>query len=416
MLRFQAHRTLVCSKAYIRCPLVQLKFEFCSITSHQHSFAVSYLINNCGYSQENALKASPKVRFRDPQRPDSVFSFFRNHGFSDSQIRNIFQRELQLLSCHPHKVLLPKFQFLRSKGASSHDIVRMVTTHPSFLKRSLENHIIPTYDFVRGFLQSDKEFTDLLIQNSYFLYDNRVASNVKLLLDFGVSRSHIDILLKRRAHVLCSSELLETVQELRQMGFDASASTFCIALVAKRTVTKTRWEEKIGIFKKWGWSQEQILIAFRRQPYCMLSSPHKINAVMSFWVEQAGFNSLDLVKAPGIFLLSLQKRIAPRVSVLKFLTSKGPLQKDASLITPFGLTEKLFLEKYVERFEEDSSHLLKLYNDEMNLENGGDNTCTQPSSKIVPYAILHRWRFLQELCSCDFRRFSTLRYNEASRS
>nr|KYP58077.1 hypothetical protein KK1_004368 [Cajanus cajan] len=236
----------------------------------------------------------------------------------------------------------------------------MVDASPSFLKRSLENHIIPAYEHLRGFHESDEQVIELLIRNPSFLYDGRVPSNFKLLLDFGVTHSNIDILLKRWHNILCSSNLSKTVQELKQMGFDVSTSTFCIALLAKRTVNKTKWEEKIDTFKKWGWSREQILLAFRRQPYIMLSSPDKINAVFSFWVEQAGFKSLDLVRAPGIFQLSLQKRIAPRASVLQFLTSKGLLRKDASLSRPFILTETLFLEKYVISSKGVYYHMLKM--------------------------------------------------------
>ncbi|QCD79968.1 nucleolar protein 12 [Vigna unguiculata] len=107
----------------------------------------------------------------------------------------------------------------------------------------------------------------------------------------------------------------------------------------------------------------------------MLSSCDKINAVMSYWVEQAGFNSVDLVKSPGVILLSLRKRIAPRACVLQFLVSKRLLRKDASLTAPFVLTEKLFLENYVKRFREDSSHLLKLYTENMSLGNDRDKAC-----------------------------------------
>ncbi|RDX70339.1 hypothetical protein CR513_50426, partial [Mucuna pruriens] len=390
MLKFHTHISLVCAKGFTfttlnRNPFVQLQFlnfKFCTATSHPHPFVVSYLINDCGFSQETAVKASLKLRFRDPQKPDSVLSFFRNHDFSNSQICHILQRELQLLSCDAQKVLLPKFQFLRSKGASSLDIVRMITAAPSLLKRSLQNHIIPAYELVRGFLQSDKQIIDFLIDNPYLLYDSRVAPNVELLLDNGVTHSNIAKLLQRWPNILCSANLLRTVKELKQMGFDASTSTFCIALLAKRTVNKTRWGEKIDTFKRWGWSQEQVLLAFRRQPYCMLSSPHKINAVFSYWVEHVGFDSVDLVKAPGIFLLSIRKRIAPRASVLQFLISKGLVEKDASLNTPFVLTEKLFLEKYVKRFKDDSSHLLKLYKEKTCLENDRDNTYSSHLLKL----------------------------------
>ncbi|KHN02984.1 hypothetical protein glysoja_009850 [Glycine soja] len=252
----------------------------------------------------------------------------------------------------------------------------MVTPAPRFLERSLENHIIPTCEFVRGFLQSDKRMIHLLIRSPKLLNESSVTPNIKLLLDNGVTHSSIALLLQRRNQLLWSANLLKTVEELKQMGFDPSTSTFSMALLAKRTVGKTKWAEKIDTFKKWGWSQEQVLLAFRRQPQCMLSSRDKINAVMSFWVEQVGFNSAEIVKAPGIFLFSLQKRIAPRALVVQFLISKSLLQKEASLTTPFILPEKLFLKKFVKHFKEDSSHLLKLYEEKMSLENDRGNPCS----------------------------------------
>jgi mTERF domain-containing protein len=92
-----------------------------------------------------------------------------------------------------------------------------------------------------------------------------------------------------------------------------------------------------------------------------------MNAVMNFWVNHLGFDSLDLARAPGILQLSLEKRIIPRGLVVQFLNSKGLRQKDASIHTPFRVSEKLFLEKFVNRFAEHSSDLLKLYEEKMNL-------------------------------------------------
>jgi mTERF domain-containing protein len=102
--------------------------------------------------------------------------------------------------------------------------------------------------------------------------------------------------------------------------------------------------------KKWGWSQEEVLQAFRKQPYCMLSSTGKIDDILRFWVNQLSWNSLDLVKGSRLFLFSLEKRIIPRASVVQVLISKGLWKKDAGIITPFVLSEKLFLERYVKRF------------------------------------------------------------------
>ncbi|KAK7363599.1 hypothetical protein VNO77_05747 [Canavalia gladiata] len=387
MLKFHTHKSiLVCAKGFIstfptlKCyPSISspifLRFQFYATTSHTHSFTVSYLVNNFGFSPDSALKASRKLRLHNPQKPDSVLSFFRNHGFSDSQTHSIVKREPGLLNVDPERTLLPKIDFLRSKGISTSDIVRAVSTNPRILLRSLENHIIPSYELVRGFLQSDMQIIACIKRSSGFLCSGRLELNFKILLDNGVKRRDIAKVLRAWPNILCSTNLLNTVDELKELGFNPSISTFCVALLAKRTVSKTRWAEKIDTFKRWGWSYQQVIEAFKKQPYCMLASTDKINAVMSFWVDQLGWNALYLVKVPGIFVMSLQKRIIPRASVLHFLVSNGLREKDASLTTPFVLNEKLFLEKFVKRFKEDSSHLLKLYEEKMNLASDSSGTC-----------------------------------------
>ncbi|KAK7363598.1 hypothetical protein VNO77_05746 [Canavalia gladiata] len=357
-------------------PPVSSSLESCTITSDPHSSTVSYLVNNCGFSQDSALKASRRLRLHNPQKSDSVLSFFRNHGFPDSQIHSIVKREVQILLLDPDKVLFPKIEFLRSKGVSTSDIVRAVSTNPRFLTRSLENHIIPSYELVKGFLQSDQQVVACIKRSCRFLCDGNLALNVKLLLDCGVKREDISKLFRMWPAIFYSAQLLDTVEELKQLGFQPSTLTFCIALLAKKSVNKTKWDEKVETFKRWGWSQEHVLQAFKRQPYCMLASTDKINAVMNFWVNQLDWNALDLVKAPGLFLFSLHKRIIPRALVLQFLVSKGLRKKGAGITTPFSMPEKSFLEKFVKRFPEDSSHLLKMYEENMNIANNRENnTC-----------------------------------------
>ena len=84
----------------------------------------------------------------------------------------------------------------------------MVTTAPRFLERSLDIHIIPTYEFVRGFLQSDKRMIHLLIRSPNLLYEGSVTPNIKLLLDNGVTHSNIALLLQRRNNIESSNWLM----------------------------------------------------------------------------------------------------------------------------------------------------------------------------------------------------------------
>ncbi|WJX90617.1 hypothetical protein P8452_72493 [Trifolium repens] len=270
--------------------------------SDQQSFTVSYLTNTCGLSPQKALKASKQFRFNTPNKPDSVITFFKTHGFSNDQIQSIVHRVPILLTFDPIKTILPNFQFLSSKGASPSDIVDTVTRNPHFLGSSLQKQIIPTFELV--------------------------------------------------------------LEEIKELGFDPSSYKFCMALLAKRAITKSQWDAKVDALKSWGCSEDEIFNAFKKQPGFMLRSADKLNAVMRFWIKQLGWDPLLLLSAPALFGFSIEKRLIPRASVVQYLLSKGLMKTDASLITPFNLTDELFRQRYVNRFEEEAYKLLKLYQGE----------------------------------------------------
>ncbi|XP_020220571.1 uncharacterized protein LOC109803418 isoform X1 [Cajanus cajan] len=309
-----------------------LKCKFTSLAPQHHSFTVSYLINNCAFSPETALKASERVRFDTAEKPDSVIAFFRNNGFSNSQINSIFRRIPDLLTCNPHKRVLPKFQFLASKGASNSDIVQLVNRCPRLLTSSLENNVIPTFEL-----------------------------NVNMLVDVGVRDSDISYLFRKRPSILLSNDLKRTVDEVKEMGFDPLKIVFVMALHAKRGVSKLRWDAKVDAFKSWGWSEEVVLDTFRKNPLFMLMSKDKINEVMRFCVDELGWDPLALAKWPTMFGYSLEGRIIPRGLVVRYLIAKGLRGMSANLFTPFNISEELFLENYVTRFKKEKPHLLKLY-------------------------------------------------------
>ncbi|WJX27896.1 hypothetical protein P8452_16673 [Trifolium repens] len=377
---------------YCSFPISLRSFRYCTTTtatiattttaseSDIYPFAVSYLINNFGFSHESALKAfnNKQVRFKSPEKPNSVINFFKDNGFSDSDILIIIRKQPWLLSSQPHKSLLPKFQFFLSKGVSSSDIVSLLTANPKILQSSLEKQIIPLFELLSKFLKTDKDVIFCLIRHSYSFdlisYDLIVA-NINLMTDFGVSNSNIAILLQERPSIFGSTDLIKSLEEVKGLGFNPSMTTFGTALKAKKCISKKLWNQKVDVFKKWGWSDEDVFQAFRSNPTLMLVSIDKVNLVMTFWVNQMGWNSLAVTKCAHMFSYSLHKRIIPRASVLQYLLMKGLRKKNASLVTPFIYTEKLFLDKFVFNFKEESDYLLKLYQDKMELaytkENNG---------------------------------------------
>ncbi|CAL5184391.1 unnamed protein product [Lathyrus oleraceus] len=362
----------------LKC-LPSLQTSPSSVHFDSTSFQVSYLINNFDFSPQLASKlcSTHRLAFKTTRNPDSVLNFFTDYGFSNSQLRHIIAKSPWLLSCNLSKRVLPKFQFFLSKGASISDIVNLVSRNPRVLSPSLENYIAPTYELLYRILQSDKDIIASAIQTPNLLGHSPLRRNITMLIQNGVSDSNIAIILRSwtGSRALQMSGIASLLEELKDLGFDPSKHVFAVALIAKTSVTKTRWKEKVDAFKNWGWSDEDVIVAFKRQPYCRLTSIEKINLVMSFWVNQLGWDALALVKQPGVLGYSLEKRIIPRASVVQFLLMNGLRNKNASLTSPFVVPEKVFLDRFIKRFENESSYLLNLYEEKLKLAYTEDKNC-----------------------------------------
>ncbi|WJX23643.1 hypothetical protein P8452_12840 [Trifolium repens] len=261
---------------------------FCTTTSTTASesesdtnpLPVSYLMNNFGFSHEFALKVfnQKQVRFNTLEKPNSVITFFKNHGFSQSNIRTIIRKSPWLLSAEPHKRLLPKFQFFLSKGVSSSDIVSLLTVNPRILQSSLEKRIIPLFELLSRFFKTNKDVIVCLIRHpcsfNCIPYDLIVA-NINLMTDFGVCDSVIARFLQTRPIIFGSTDLIKSLEEVKGLGFNPSMTTFEAALMAKKCISKKLWNQKVDVFKKWGWSDEAVFQGFRSCPSLMLVSIDK---------------------------------------------------------------------------------------------------------------------------------------------
>ncbi|GLT60855.1 hypothetical protein SLA2020_336000 [Shorea laevis] len=136
------HGTHYTTRAASTVPKSLLLARNISSTSNQLSFTVSYLVNSCSLSPETALSASKYVNFETPDRADLVITFFKSHGFSQTQISNVIGRVPSVLLSEPEKTLLPKLEFFYSKGFTSPDIAGVLSRSPAILDLSLENHIV----------------------------------------------------------------------------------------------------------------------------------------------------------------------------------------------------------------------------------------------------------------------------------
>ncbi|KAK8507272.1 hypothetical protein V6N13_070058 [Hibiscus sabdariffa] len=342
-----------------------------STTSKQQSFTVSYLIKTCGLSPESALSASKLVSFETPNQPDSVIAFFKTHGFSKPQIAAIVGKMPRLLSCKVEKTLLPKIAFLNSKGIPSTDLTKLFAKYPYILASSLEKKIIPSFNFISNLLKSDSHALHFLFAQSRCL--SYILPNNIVLRQNGVPELNIAKgLLWFQSKVPKRTDVFkENVEKVKKMGFSPERFNFVLAVHVLGSMSKSTWERKFDVYNKCGWSEKEILEAFRRNPSVMAASEDKIKAVIDFLVNVMGFEASSVAKQPYLLGLSMEKRIVPRGLFAKDLMSMGLLEKKLGLKILFETSEELFLQRFVYCYKEEASELLKLYNEKLKLAAGG---------------------------------------------
>ncbi|KAL2535565.1 Mitochondrial transcription termination factor family protein [Forsythia ovata] len=328
---------------------------------------ISYLINTCGLSPNKAISTSKKVHFDIPEKPDAVLNFLAEHGFSKSQIAELVGKRPSLLLSDPEKTLLPKIEFfLQSTGIGKADLFRTIAKCPTFLTRSLENQLIPIYNYLNDIIGAEKVAT-LLRRGSWIFgqtFANRVIPNVDFLRGLGVPKSFIAFVLYHYPEAIGQKhdQFIEIVAEVKEMGFDPLKSTFVLAIHARSGEgNKALWARCYENYRKWGWSKDDIYMAFKKHPNCMLLSEKKISGVLSFLVTKMGFESRMMAQYPQLIFYSLEKRIIPRCSVVHLLSLKGLVRKDKSLSTILCLTDKYFLDKFVTKYSEEVPQLFDIY-------------------------------------------------------
>lgn len=344
-----------------------LRFVSSTSSPKQHSFTLTYLIDSCGLSPEAAISASEKVHFETPEKPDSVLNLLRNHGFSKIHISHLVRKRPLLLLANPEKTLLPKIEFFQSIGVLRTDIAKTLSFDPTLFTRSLEKHIIPCYDFLKSVLRSNEKVVASLKRSSWIFlqdYSKNVIPNIGLLKELGVPESCITLLLAHFPEALMQKhdQFNKNVKVVMEMGFDPSKSTFVLAIhVISGKGNKSIYDRCYEVYKRWGWSKDEILSAFRRHPHCMILSEKKIMRGMEYLVIKMGWSAQAITRCPVVLFFSLEKRIIPRCSVIQVLLLKGLIKKDLSISSVLVPVEKCFLTRYVAKYLDQVPQLLNVY-------------------------------------------------------
>ncbi|GAV68229.1 mTERF domain-containing protein [Cephalotus follicularis] len=305
----------------------------------------------------------PKVIESDAK---TVVEIFRVNGFSDEQIATLSMKRPILYTYNADKNLRPKLEYFKSLGFPNVEIANVLSAEPYILERSLENQIMPCIEVLRRFLGNDENVLKA-ISSCYWMLELNLEKvlepNISTLMKHGVPQSLVFKTLVREPKMMLirTKRFSEVIAEVKKLGFDPNRSVFLLAIRAMGLVSKTIWEQKLEAYRSFGLSKDDTYAAFKLQPNCMIASEKKIRKLLEFFVNRLNLKPSVISKNPNLMLLSLEKRIIPRCSVLQLLFSKELINGDISIVHFLRMTEKNFVEKIVRKYQHEVSEVVQAH-------------------------------------------------------
>jgi mTERF domain-containing protein len=313
-----------------------------------------------------------RVHLESPEKPDSVIKLLKNYGLNETHISQLVKKCPILLIYNADKTLLPKLEFFSSIGLSGTDLARIFRFNANILTLSLDASIRPCYDIMKT-LQIPQEKIPYFISN-YHLFNAKlltnVARNIPVLKAHDVPQSSFPLWVPLYFTALAfdSEKVKANVKRVMSMGFLPSSTTFMRALYVISVTDASKWEQKMEFYNKWGWTEHDVLLAFRKNPLFIAFSEKNVSPKMEFFLNKMGCQPADLAGRPDILTYSLEKRIIPRCSVIRLLQLKGLIVKeDVSINTILQKSEKWFLKRFVIKYQEQVPELLSIYEEKISL-------------------------------------------------
>ncbi|OVA04339.1 Mitochodrial transcription termination factor-related [Macleaya cordata] len=342
------------------------------------SFTVNYLINSCGLPPEKAYSAAEKIRLRSTENPDSVISLFKNHGFTKTQISVLISKRPSLLLSDTNNNLKPKLEFFSDSGFfSCSELANLIASTPELLLTgSLQNKIIPSFNFLKSYI-GDKASILTIFKRWPKIFDCNlemvVRPNISIFQDHGVPDINIVKLFITYPRTLGQKpdRFKEIIDTVKKLGFDPSTQMFQLAFRIIAGMSKSSLDKKLAVFRELGWSEDDILSMIKKNPCCVAPAGEKIKRGLEFFMEKYKWKPADFMLQPWLFSLSLEKRVIPRCAVLEILKSKGISEK-LKVTTILKRPEKEFVEKYVNKYQEEIPEVMIAYKCEIGFEGFGE--------------------------------------------
>ncbi|KAA0034132.1 transcription termination factor MTERF5 [Cucumis melo var. makuwa] len=330
---------------------------------------IQFLTNSCGLSSGSPTSAGRKLQFgeKNTQQYGAVIDFLKSHGFENPQIAKLVSRQPSILQSRVSANLKPKFEFLQEIGFVGPLLPKLIVSSPSILNKSLDSKLKPSFRLLKEMLGSDERVTAAICRASWLLtYDFKgvIKSNFDVLVSEGVPSRNIAKMIAWNPRTIMQrvDKMIQVVKNVKELGIEPKAGMFFQAVLVRLQMSDSTWKKKINVMKSLGWSEKEILTAFKRYPLCLTCSEEKMRDVADFCFNTAKLDPGTLISNPVFFKLSVNKRLRPRYKVLEVLKVKNLLRnKKIALAWWFMQGEREFVENNVVKHLDEIPNLMDIY-------------------------------------------------------
>uniref|UniRef100_A0A0E0E1L1 Uncharacterized protein n=1 Tax=Oryza meridionalis TaxID=40149 RepID=A0A0E0E1L1_9ORYZ len=119
------------------------------------------------------------------------------------------------------------------------------------------------------------------------------------------------------------------------------------AILSQEKITK-----KLGLFKKLGWSQEDLSLAAKNMPSILAMGEKRLRQRMKFLTEDVGLEIPYIAQRPALMLYSIEHRLLPRHCLINVLKRNGLLKINYDFYSTAVISNEKFLDKFVHPYVE----------------------------------------------------------------
>jgi mTERF domain-containing protein, mitochondrial len=329
-------------------------------------FSLEYLVQSCGLSLEDALRASEHIQhLKSPDKPDAVLQFLRETGISESVIRSLVSQSPRILCSSVENNVRPNIEKFQELGFSVEDISFIISRSP----RLLQFNIVEKLDFWLGVLGSVENLYVVLRWNRSLLdtnLENVIVPNLSFLLEeCGLSPSQIARLIKSYSRVvMINPEVLKmNAKRAEDLGFARSSSMFMHALITISQMNRHTLDARVKNLEQLGFSQDEVAFMISKTPTLLRCSEKLVCRKMEYLINEAGCDKTDVIHNPVLLMCSLENRLIPRTVVRNLLRSKGLPVGNKAISSFMQQSEERFVEKFILPYEHIIPGLHRAYAD-----------------------------------------------------